>query len=391
MKNKSKIVSTILLFSAFMMCVSCGPKADKAERYMEDGIEVIVNHLEPYKIEGAPSTPHLDKEFTIDTEKDYVAERGLADIDNFDVDSEGNIYCLYNKSKENCIFKYDENGDFADAFGRRGRGPGEIFDADMSINNRNEIIIQNIFQPKLIILNSDGNLIHEIPSPLDFRVIKQMENENYFTFKISWSAPGNGQAVWSVLSPEFEKIKDIEKQGIQGDGSKFTYERYVSYATEENIYIGKKSQPYEVWVYDSEGDLKRIIKKDYKPIKISDEHKKEVEKKWEEMEKKGRKPPPVKLYFPEYWPAFKEPFASNTGWLFVMTFEISSNPREFVYDIFNPDGIFIGKVNLNNYGLSNYGGKYRSLPLKVKNNRIYCLRQKESGYKELVVYKMRWE
>ena len=69
-----------------------------------------------------------------------------------------------------------------------------------------------------------------------------------------------------------------------------------------------------------------------------------------------------------------------------MTYEISINPREFVYDIFNPDGIFIGKVNLNNYR-----GKYSGFPVKVKNNRIYCLREKESGYKELAVYKMKWE
>ena len=386
MKNKTKIVSIVLLFSAFMMFVSCRPKKEKIERYMEDGVEVIVNHIEPYKIEGVPSTLHLDEEFTIDTENDYVAEWGLADIENFDVDSEGNIYCLYNENKENCIFKFDKNGNFANAFGRRGRGPGELFDAEMSINNRDEIIIQNIFQPKLIILNSDGNLIHEIPSPLDFRVIKQMENENSFTYETSWSEPGTGQAIWSVLSPDFEKIKEIEKQGIQGDGHKFVYERHVPYATDENIYIGKKSQPYEVWVYDSEGDLKRIIKKEYEPVKISDEYKKERIKAREDLKKRGRKPPPVKLYFPEYWPAFKELYASDTGWLFVMTYEMSNNPREYVYDIFNPDGIFIGKVNLNNYK-----GKYSGLPVKVKNNRIYCLREKESGYKELVVYKMRWE
>jgi len=27
----------------------------------------------------------------------------------------------------------------------------------------------------------------------------------------------------------------------------------------------------------------------------------------------------------------------------------------------------------------------------AKNDRLYCVKEKESGYKELVVYKMRWE
>jgi len=377
----------IWLCLILFLIIYCKPTKEEIEKYTEDGVEVIVNHLEPYKIEGEPSSLHLEEEFTIDLEKDDIAERGLVDIDNFDVDSKGNIYCLYDRSRENCIFKFGNKGDFVDAFGRRGRGPGEVNNTMfLSINNSDEILIQNIFEPKLIILNSDGNLIHELPSPSNLLDIKQMKNENFFTYESLWSGPGTGQMVWSVFSPDFEKIKEIEKQGIQGDGSKFYYERHISYATEENIYIGKKSRPYEVWVHNAEGDLKRIIKKDYEPIKISDEYKKERVKQREDMKKKGIPPPPAKLYFPEYWPAFHELFVDEAGWLFVMTFEISSNPQEFVYEIFNPDGIFIGKMSLDNYR-----GMYRPFPTKAKNNRIYCIREKESGYKELVVYKMKWE
>jgi hypothetical protein len=29
--------------------------------------------------------------------------------------------------------------------------------------------------------------------------------------------------------------------------------------------------------------------------------------------------------------------------------------------------------------------------VRVKNNRLYCMRGKKSGYQELVVYKMTWE
>ena len=379
--------SLLISFSMIILTISCGPKQEKIERYMKDGVEVIVNHLEPYQIKGEPTTLHLEEEFTIDTEKDYVAEKGLVDMDNFDVDSKGNIYCLHNRSSENCIIKFNENGSCADAFGRRGRGPGEVNDTMfMSINNRDEIIIQNFFEPKLLVLSSNGKLINEISASANLPDVKQMRNENFFAYELSSSGPGTGQAVWSVFSPEFEKIKEIEKQGIQGDGSKFAYERHISYATEENIYIGKKSKPYEVWVYNSEGDLKRIIKKDYEPVKISDEYKKERIKLREDMKKRGIPPPPAKLYFPEYWPAFYTLFADETGWLFVMTYEISRNPWEFVYDIFNPDGIFIGKMSLDNYR-----GMYRPFPAKARNNRIYCIREKESGYKELVVYKMKWE
>ena len=183
---------------------------------MEDGVEVIVNHLEPYKIEGELSTLHLEEEFTIDTEKDYVAEVGLADIENFDVDSKGNIYCLNNRSSENCIIKFNENGSFADAFGRRGRGPGElIYPTIKSITNLDEIIIQNLMQPKILIVDTDGNLITDIPSPMDLQDLKRLENENYFTWKISRYGPQAAQIVWSIFSPEFEKIKDVEIQELR--------------------------------------------------------------------------------------------------------------------------------------------------------------------------------
>ena len=55
---------------------------------MEDGVEVIVNHLEPYKIKGEPSTLHLEEKFTLDTERDEIAEIGLTDTQDFDVDSD---------------------------------------------------------------------------------------------------------------------------------------------------------------------------------------------------------------------------------------------------------------------------------------------------------------
>jgi len=51
---------TLILF----VVTNCGPKQGKVERIMEDGVEVIVHHLEPYQIKGEPSVLHLEEEFT---------------------------------------------------------------------------------------------------------------------------------------------------------------------------------------------------------------------------------------------------------------------------------------------------------------------------------------
>ena len=86
-----------------------------------------------------------------------------------------------------------------------------------------------------------------------------------------------------------------------------------------------------------------------------------------------------KIYFPKFWSAFQYFFIDDGEYLYIMTYEKGKIPKEYIYDIFNPDGFFIGRKSLE-------GSK-----IKTKNNRLYCLREKDSGYKELVVYKMRWE
>ena len=78
-------------------------------------------------------------------------------------------------------------------------------------------------------------------------------------------------------------------------------------------------------------------------------------------------------------------FADDDGHLFAMTYEPGTEPRYFVYDIFNKDGAFIGRKSLDNYA------EYSGLEAIAKKKSLYYLKEKESGYKELVVYRMNWE
>ena len=95
----------ILLGLSIFLCIYCDHKQEKVERYRENEVEVIVNHLEPYKIMGEQSTFHLEEEFSIDAGKEKMPEIGFADIRDFDVSSEGSIYILSTRAKENFIFK----------------------------------------------------------------------------------------------------------------------------------------------------------------------------------------------------------------------------------------------------------------------------------------------
>lgn|GEM_PF-5523430 len=113
------------LILALSVLYACTPKTELPERIMEDGVEVVLNRLEPYTIKGKPSTFTLQKEFSIDTEDDATAQLGLTDIGlHFDVDSEANVYLTTYQNTEGMVYKFDSSGNFVRSFLRKGQGPG---------------------------------------------------------------------------------------------------------------------------------------------------------------------------------------------------------------------------------------------------------------------------
>jgi hypothetical protein len=78
-------------------------------------------------------------------------------------------------------------------------------------------------------------------------------------------------------------------------------------------------------------------------------------------------------------------FSDDEGRLFVMTYEEGENPGEYIYDIFNPDGVCVGIKSLKVF--HDESGLYATM----KNGRFYCINEKENGYKELKAYSVRWE
>ena len=70
--KKRVVIIVILLLFAF-----CSPKQSEVEIIKEDGVEVVLNQLEPYKIEGEPFTLHIEELFSIDTELDEMAQLGV--------------------------------------------------------------------------------------------------------------------------------------------------------------------------------------------------------------------------------------------------------------------------------------------------------------------------
>lgn len=126
------------------------------------------------------------------------------------------------------------------------------------------------------------------------------------------------------------------------------------------------------------------------PVETTEEFKKKILSEYERSPTEELRAIGNKVYFPKYMPPYRCIFCDEKGRLFVMTFEKGKSDGEYMYDVFDADGRFINRAGLGNYGIWSKPIVNQFIII-AKKNLLYCIREKESGYKELVVYKMKWE
>ena len=380
-----KIISRAILVSlCFFLLISCGLKKEKVEKIVEDGVEVVVNHLKPYKIDNKSSFT-LEEIFKIDTEDTDIVNLGIPDIRGFVVNSSGEIFILRTIEGEgDFVFKFDRNGRFIKSFAPQGPGPGEIQNPyHIAIDSEDNILIVDAGKRKILKYDKDGVFIKDY-NGRGVRFIASAPKKNLLTMETSFT-PKNRKLkvsyVLRLLNSDLEEIRVIEKFNYEvQQTTKFRAIEplFCFSASDDNIYIAREDRGYEIWVYDFNGKLKRKIRKEYKKIPISEDYKKKILSPWP----KGMR---ERVYFPEFHSPLQSMVAGDDGMLLVATFEEGNNPGEFMFDIFNEEGVFIGRKSLNVFIWEN------RLYAQIRANKFYCLREKSLGYKELVAYNMKWE
>jgi len=365
MKKSFCLIILLCLF------IYCGPKQERAKE---------------------SKTLHLEKEFTIDTERKDLAEKNFVDIGEFDVDSEGNIYVESEKSGKNLIFKFDPMGSLILSFAKKGRGPGELLDAtNLSVNDQDQIFVYDRMNSKTCLFKGYGNLIKEKKIDESFLEMHPLNNDNYLVRKnFPTTADYLQEESLMVVDAEFKEVAVLDGRKVPNfmTGKKIKGSLYILpwAVSDELIFTGFQERGYEISVYDFEGNLIRETRKDYKPVPVTKEYKNAYMKLFEDpLFDRVRDQIRKNIYFPSSLPPFHYFISDDRGRLFVMTYEECENPDDHMFDIFSKDGTFMGKAKIA-LSIENEG-----FNAEIKNDRFYCLREKENGYLELVVYKMRWE
>lgn len=375
----------------------CSGKSGPVERLSENGVEVVLNHLEPYALRGEPARLYLDKEYALDTESRDILEKGMTDIRALDVDSQGHLYILQPpRSSEFLVFRFDDTGRFERSLVRRGSGPGEVqWPFSFVVNARDELQVFDSGPGKLLTFAPSGDLLNEIPfrqAPGRSIPLIPLANGLFLSSEHA-EGPGAGATEWislSIYDREFTKIRTFSR--FQSPARPELADKISAYTpspmmaiTSDRIHLGYPGETYEILVHDLEGNLLRIIRKDHRPVPITEGMRKAV------LDAAPKGSPIVeRLYFPSHKPAFQFLFADDTGRLFAMTSEVDEATGQNVCDVFNRDGVFVSRVAIGYFDYLRALFQQTSLIVLAKHGRMYVLREKESGFKELVVYRAEW-
>ncbi len=384
------------------LLVSCRSQHAQVDRIVENGVEIIVNHTQPYLVEGAPLSLSLEREFSIDTERSDLAEKGIVDIWGFDVTSLGDIY-VYQSPLSNGTFisQFDASGRFLRSFAPKGQGPGEIqWPIYQRITVDEELSLMDMMTKKLFVFDQHGAILREAELPLDIKggfLLLQLASGNNLYRKTGLEAgkgfPGLVMG-YSLIDRELRDICELDRVVLPHPFGvskiQIPYSLTCWAVARDRIYLGNPDKGYEIRVYDQSGNLVGKIRKEFVEAPFPESKRQGILKALDSPQLSSLK---AKLDFPKASPPFQHLFGDDRGRLFVMTYEAGEKPGEYIFDIFTPEGIFFARTSVNAYLSADpfAPGSPMDSWIISKKNRLYAIREKPSGYKELVAYRMMWK
>ncbi|MCP2604710.1 6-bladed beta-propeller [Candidatus Aminicenantes bacterium AH-873-B07] len=371
--RKSKI--TILLF-VFIFLIFYPIHAGKIKIKTEKGVKVIYNPRKPSPQKSIPTKLVLKEEFTIG--KGEKEEEMISELFSFAVDNEGKIYIL--DRRESVIKVFDNKGKYLMKIGKQGQGPGEMNKPiGIRITKNNELIIEDILNQRLIYFSLDGKFLRNFSTAkiLGFSGAVIDSKGNIIGRQL---VPSPQKITWEIkkfdnkLNPLFTIYSTEFQNPLQGKFNPFNYLNYFEIDDKDFIYFGDYKE-YEIKVFNPKGKLAKRIRKEYKPVKITEKNKKEFF---------NRIPPEASMFkdrieFPKYYPPYQSFVLADNGRLIVRTFERGKKEGEYYYDVFDKEGRYIAKILLK--------GEIRIW----KKNRLYSIEENEEGFRILKCYRAFWK
>jgi hypothetical protein len=374
MKNIKKPFLAILVLSVLSVH---SPFVLSQKAKVIDGVKYVINNKKPKPPKGALVKMTLKEEFSIGGgEKD---EEVFSENIFITVDDQENIYVA--DMKLNNIKVFDSSGAYIRTFSKQGQGPGELnMPTGIKVTSNGDLMVEEVLNRRLSFFTPEGEFLRStstanktsltglILGPEGTMVGRELVLEE-------------NKMVWTVkkYDPDLKEIFIVEKvdfpNPLQDKINPFELIIVFDVDKTGNIIYGT-SKEYEIKFIDPDGTHTKSITKEYDPIKITEEDKKEILSRIPETGGLNLK---ERIEFPKYYPAFQNFTMDEKGRIFVRTFEKGNKEGEYICDVFDAEGRFISQTSL------------KVNPVLWENNKLYATEESDEGYILIKRYKVSWE
>jgi hypothetical protein len=343
MKKQIAILGTLL--SLFYVGGAGAAEAQKVKTV--DGVTVVSNGKKPVAVTGQPSRIALVEDLSIGGGGN--PDESLSQVSTFVVDGAGGVFAL--DFKEQKIKAFDKAGKFLRQMGKPGQGPGELGMASgIQLMADGTLVVEDATNRRLAFFKPNGEFIKNISTSGMLGLVNiLMDGQGNFIAREMGITEGNAKMFFEIkkfdsnLKPTFTLDKIEFPVPIPGSGTKINILDMISayqFSPAGNIYYGRNAD-YEIKVYNPEGKLIRTIRKEYDRVKVTPADIDEM------LERIPSVTPGVNIKemfsFPEIFPPFQFILLDEQGRLYVRTFTKGKAKGEYIFDVFDADGVFFAQ------------------------------------------------
>lgn len=345
-------------------------KGEEVRAESKDGVQVVHNLKDPAPAQGTASRLTLQEELSLG-EAVGRKETMFSQIRDIEVDDQNRIYILDSKACQIKIF--DESGGYIRTIGKQGQGPEEFSRPyGMSLIGSDLIAVEDMGNRMIKFFDLDGHYVKSlITAKMRMFARAAFGSQGYILGIVPTMDPNNPFYELTKFDSDLNPIKVLRVCPLPSARGldPFLPVFYYQIDRDDNIVYGFPKS-YELEILTPEGNVLKRITRDYDPVEITEEEKEEERK---------NHPPEIALLFSKHYPPFRLFWCDDEGRIIVQARERRDGRLGYVYDVFDKEGRYIVKFNLE------------ATPMLWRGGKLYAVAESEEGFQSAKRYKISWE